>query len=88
MWRKKLSTERTSHQDYDRKALKAIAEEAARWLHTLDRADERELDAFSEWLLQSPLHEEVFIAIVDLDQALSHIAISVSAELENRTRSR
>ena len=50
-----------------------IAEEAARWMYTLDRADESELDSFSRWLLQSPLHEKAFLDVIEIDEALGRI---------------
>ena len=63
-------------QDYELNAAQRIAEEAARWMHTLERADEGELDTFVRWLMQSPRHEEAFIRVVELDQALSGIDLT------------
>jgi ferric-dicitrate binding protein FerR (iron transport regulator) len=60
-----------NNQDYERNAAQQIAEEAALWMYTLERADEGELDSFVRWLMQSPRHEEAFIRAVELDQALS-----------------
>ena len=54
-------------------AAQRIAEEAARWMYTLDRADEPELDSFSRWLLQSPLHEKAFLDVIELDETLGRI---------------
>ena len=55
------------------KAAQRIAEEAARWMYTLDRADAPELDSFSRWLLQSPLHEKAFLDVIELDETLGRI---------------
>ncbi len=61
--------------NHERKAAQRIAEDAARWMYTLERADEQQLDAFSEWLLQSPLHEKAFLDAVAVDKALGRIKL-------------
>lgn len=65
-----------TNEDYERNAAQRIAEEAARWMHTLDRAENAQLDSFVDWLMQSPQHERAFIEIVELDKALSRIELS------------
>ena len=57
----------------ERKSAQRIAKEAARWMHRLDQADQSELDSFSAWLQESPLHERTFCEIVKLDEALGEI---------------
>jgi transmembrane sensor len=54
---------------HQRKAKKRIAKDAVRWVYT----DPGKSESFARWLRQSPLHETVYLEVVELDRALGKI---------------
>jgi transmembrane sensor len=52
---------------------RSIGEQAAEWLLALEDAGDRQREAFTAWMLESPLHVEAFLRAASMDTLLNRI---------------